>query len=357
MIKKSAHRKKGGFKTAGFGDSKKKKQTKLALIVLTIIIITLILGQTVRFINGLFQPLTESISFTQSLPWDGKTTLHLVIKSNDVSVLSFDPQDKNLSLVNIPADIYVEVPGGYGKWQVRAIYEVGQAEKQPIGAKLLTDSMSTLLGLPMNGIIELKIEQTPQEFLKSLRQSPFAFLSYLNAVNSSLTSVELINFATQVSRLRADKINHLDLSNFNLLTPKILSDGSKVLIAEPQLLDNFIIDKLSESRLREEQIPVAVFNGTQSPGVAFKVARMITNMGGNVIISMNAPFIDSSKAQELEKSFIMTTSASDSETFERLKMLFNLDCSDNPNCDKIYTDKIASRAQINVVVGRDFVSR
>ncbi len=354
MPKKSAQHKKGGFKTVGFTDIKQ-KQTKLALIVLLVIVVTLLLGQAVRVVNHFFQPVTEYTSFSKSYSWDGKTVLHLAIKASEVAVLSYDPVEKSLNIVNVPADTYVEVPGGYGKWQTRAVYDIGQGEKQPIGAKLLTDSMASLVGLPLNGIIEVDENnpQTPYEFIKSLKENPFSFDK---KVHTNLTGYELFNFALQVSRLRLDKITELNLKDFDLLTPTKLSDGSNVLVAEPQLLDNFVIDKLSEQKMRVEQIPVAVFNGTQTPGMATKVARMITNMGGNVIISTNAPFIDSTNSPELQKSFIITSADTNSYTFKRLKQIFNLDCSNNPKCDKMYVDKITSRAQINVVVGKDFVN-
>lgn len=344
MPKKNAHKK--SWKTTTV-DSKKKKQNKLAFIVLGIVIGVLLLGQAIKFVDNLFEPITKS-AFVLTNFWDGNSNLNLVLRSKDITVLSYDPFEKKVSLVNIPQETYVDVPGGYGKWQVRSIFDLGQTGKTPKGDKLLADSMSSLLGLPIDGVIDLNtLPQTPYDFVKDLKNNPFSAVMTIGKISSSLTKIEFLSLAYSLTKVRLDKITNLDLGNFNLLSKKTISDGTTVLVAEPLLLDNFIIDKFSESKIRQEQISIAVFNGTSTPGLAQKVARIITNMGGDVIISTNA-------TAQFQKTFITSSLTNKSYTLDRLVKIFNLGCSNRQNCDKIPNNEVSSRAQVNLVLGEDF---
>ena len=79
--------------------------------------------------------------------------------------------------------------------------------------------------------------------------------------------------------------------------------------------------------------------------MAQKAARMITNLGGNVIITSNA--------QNIYAKTIVTGQTG--PTLTRLSEVFDLGCSKDPTCANIPVPEVEnSRAQINIVLGEDF---
>jgi hypothetical protein len=348
--KKNGSLKKGGWKTAQTS-GKQKKQTKLALIALAVFISTVLISQSIRFTNSLYSPQTH-YTFSREYRFEGKSNLNLVIKGEEVSFFSFDFNEKKATLVKIPQETHLVIPGGYGMWPLRSVYALGQGEKVGKGAELLITSLSSMLGLPIDGIIEIKDPSVDNNtFIKNLNANVFLSVTNFSQIKTNLTTMEYIKLAKEVSQIRFDKIIELDLEDFKILGSQTLPDGRDVVVAEGMLLDNFIVDKLAESKFKEEALSVAIFNGTSQPGLAQKVSRLVTNMGGNVIISSNASSQDIT--MPVEQTFITSTSSKDSYTFKRLATVFV------PHYDKILDVdfKTATRAQINLVLGNDYISR
>src|SRR5688572_17057091 len=110
-MKKSAH-KKSGWKTAQ-NRVKSQKQIRLAILVLIILAAVILVGQLVRFGISLNQPVTK-YSHQKEYIWDGDSNLNLIIRSDKIFVLSFDPGEGEVVIAEIPPETYVNVPGGFG---------------------------------------------------------------------------------------------------------------------------------------------------------------------------------------------------------------------------------------------------
>ncbi len=332
-------------------DSKTKKKNKLAFAVLGLLIFLLLVGQTVRFINSLFTPITDTGTDSSPYSLDSNFNVNFVLKSTPISLVNFNPQEKTITIVDIPEDIYVEVPQGFGSWQIRAVYELGESKKGIGGWNLLEKTMSNLFGLPIDGFLNLEeqSDKSGKEIIDSLRQNPLNFFSVLSSIESDFTPVELIKLKLALSQVRFDKVKTLDLKRFKLLEPDKLGDGTPILIADPVKLDSADIDFVDRI-IRKEQLSIAVFNATDQPGLAQKAARIIKNIGGNVIVTSNI-------SKKVKSTQVLTNE--ESETSKRLRQIFESLCNNNNTCDKI-TDETEinnSRAKINVVVGEDFYEK
>lgn len=314
MNKKSAH--KSSWKAA-HQHAKLQKRTKLAILMLGLVVAIMAVGNLVRFTQNLFQPISQTVKKQYS--WDGETRINLVVKSKTVSVLSFDPNKKEVAIMNLPSETEVQVPGGYGNWPVRSIYDLGQSEKPPKGALLLSQSMGLYLGLPIDGYIQT--DKTGGQIVSDFR-SPMGIKDLLSNIQTDLSPIELIRLGFGLSKVRFDKINTYQ--------------------SDPQALDNQI-KYFADSQIQNEQATVAVFNATDRPGLAAQVAREITNMGGNVTIQ-------TSTETKMSKTFIV---GQDGYTKKRLSQIF---CSKSI-CDKMPANSLDFRAQINVVLGEDFASK
>lgn len=335
MPRRSAHPKDKGWK-AQQSRLKIKRKTKLAALVLAAVLALIILGQLVSFTKTLNSPWNLT-GVKRPISWDNNFNINLVVKTNTISILSFDPQEKKIALVSLPETVFLEVPQGLGSWQLRSVYDLG-------GRDLLKDSLSSFLGIPIDGFIEgsgpLK-EKKAEEVVDLMRQNPTNIFSLLPNLKTDLTLWDLLSLKWEFLGVRFDKIQTYDLVKLNILQDSKLSDGSEVLTADPIRLDAVLI-QLADPKLRSEHLNIAVFNATSYPNLAQKAARMITNLGGNVIITTNSTsYADKTTVEGIP-----------SKTLRRLSQIFAC-------CDKITSTNLKeeSRAQINVIVGEDFYLR
>lgn len=356
-------------KTAQSRANKKTSQkTKLALIVLALVLLVLVIGKVVSIINNFKQPISRDSEISRLHPWDKTANLNLVIKSKNIALLSYDPINKEVLILEIPDSLYVNVPSGFGNWKISSVFDLGQAEENKIGAKLLKASVANFLGVPVDGYIVFEgkyKEQSTTQLVNVLRDGIFASYKLLPNIKSDLTTQEFIRLSGGLSKVRFDKLQDLDLTQLNLLDKSLLGDGTPIFTSDPDRVDS-ISSKLVEAVISNEKSSIAVYNATNTPGLALKAGRVISNIGGNVIISTNAG--------TKRKQTIIFTNDLTSQTAKRLGQIFTSDCSDSLKCgiivckaseqvqpqDKCFVEDqqiLNSRASISVVIGEDYVLR
>jgi len=337
------------------------------MAVLGLIILLLLVGKTTSFVTNLGQPVSKDFLAVRGYSWDTTSNLNLVIKAKTISVLSFNPISRQVLIINLPDALYLILPGGFGNWQLSSVYGLGQAEKDKMGAKLLKRSLANFLGIPIDGLVEfsgVNGQKDAYQLITILKDGIFAYAKLLPNIKTDLSSREMLTFVWGLSKVRFDKINQLDLTSSGVLDKSQLPDGTQIYTSDPDRVDSISI-KLSEERIVAEKVSVAVLNGTKTPGLAQKGARVITNLGGNVIISANA-----SQSRDKSAIFISSQLGLNKLTLKRLSEVFASDCPSNLKCDIMvcemakkyspndacYTDdpQISdSRADINIVLGED----
>ncbi len=329
--------------------NKAKKKIKLALIVLGLVATVILIGNLIKLTQTLFSPWKLSSQTVRNYIWDGEFNLNLVLLSNPTSVLTYNSQDKKIVILEIPAETYVEVPSGYGKWQLRAVYELGQQEGR--GGILLKDTLSSFLALSFDGFLEFSgpfKEKKAGEILNILRSNPLGGFAILKNLQTDLTLFELLRFELALMQVRFDKIESRSLLDTGMLDKSKLADNTEIFLTDPVKLDSVLSDFI-DPKLKQEGKSIAIFNATSHPQLAQKAARIITNLGGNVIITGN-------HKQTLKKTVLF---GEQSKTLKKLLQIFVLDCPKGKNCDKIELEKEdqSSRAQINLFLGEDFYLR
>lgn len=314
-----------------------RRKTKLGLLVLGVLIGLLLFSQLTNFVKVLARPY-NSISAQKNYTWDGEFNLNFVMNTKPLSLVSYNPQDKKVTILTIPDTTLIDLPGGFGKWQARAIYELG-------GENLVKSSISQFFGIPIDGY-------SSENLVDHFRGNPFSGIEVLSRLHSDLTGFELIRLKMSLLQVRFDKINRIDLLKLIVLDKEKLADGTEVFTADPIRLDS-VMGNFAESKIQSEHLSIAVFNATDKPLLAQMAKRLITNIGGNVIVTQNAPLKISKTYVEGEKS----------KTLDRLTQIFDLGCQSRtrigagPKCDKIPRADLglgSLRAQIIVVLGEDF---
>jgi len=311
--------------------TKIKKRTKLALGVLALIAGLLIASWAIRFTQSLFSPYI----------WNGQFNINLLVRNPRIFLLSYNPKEEKITILNIPDELFLDVPFGFGKWQLRSIYELGQSQKQIGGDRLLADTLTNFLAIPIDGFLDfsaLQDQKSATEVVEFLRKNPFSGLNFLSALKTDLTIWELLRLKLGMGRVRFDKVKELNLDKLSVLDRENLPDGTPVYTTDPVKLDSVLSD-FADPAITFEHKTIAVLNTTGQPQLAQKVARLITNLGGNVIITTNA-------SQKLQKTLIQ---GEQSLTLRRLKQIFRLSDKINSSDENI----ISSRAQINVLLGED----
>ena len=316
------------------------RKTKIALICLGIILMLLILSQAVKLTRTLFSP--WKVPIAKSFLWNGDFNLNFLVRSNKVALVSFNPQEQKIVVFDIPDSVFLEVAHEFGNWQLSSIYNLGEGE-QITGAVLLQDTLSDFFGLPIEGFLQFSgkyAEVPPQDLIAEFRGSPFSLVYLLPYLKTNFTPFELIHLKFGLSAVRFDKISQIDLENADVLEQTKLADGSLVYISEDQRVDS-ILAEVIDPVIKSEHKTVAIFNSTNHPLLAQKAARIVTNIGGDVIIVTNGR----------EKFKNTAVIGEQSQTLQRLWQIFGKFDNINPENE----DLKVSRAQINVFLGEDFL--
>lgn len=323
-----------------------KKRTKLALIVLGLIILVIISGNLVRLTQTLFSPWKLNAGQSKNYSWNGDFNLNLVIKKDSsISVLVFNPKEGRVILINIPPQTLIEVPKGFGKWQIRSIYDLGETDKKLSGVKLLEDSLTGLLAVPIDGFLDIgSLQQVSDadQLVALFRQNLIGGFVSIFSIKTDLTLWELVKLKFGIASVRFDKARNLSLSQG--LEKDNLADGTQVLLPDPIRIDGNLED-VADPTIKSEHKNIAIFNATDRVGLAQKAARIVTNMGGSAIILTNAQ-------KKIKNTQVI---GEKSQTLNRMTQVFQKPCQ--ANCDKIDPqDEVlaSSRAQINIILGEDF---
>lgn len=350
MPKKSASSKKHNWKDTKTR-VKNTRNLKLGIIVLGFVIILIVLGYTFIFVKTLVSPWGFTQSFEKKYIWDGKFNINIVIQTEKTYLLSYNPGEEKATIITIPDETYLDAGGDFGKWMLSSIFDLGESSKKGSGYDLVKRSVSSLFGVWIDGYIRFKGESQTKDFKKiieQIRQNPIFGLGLISDIRSDLTPSELLRLKFDLWKLRFDKVSFLNLADLNVFDTLNLADGSKVLVLDPNRLDS-VLDFV-DSKIRQGNISIAVFNATGYSQLAQKAKRLITNLGGNVIIVSNSP-------QKVKNTYISGGKGDflkGTDTLIRLSQIF-LMCQKEKGCDNMDKDEqISTRAQINIFLGEDF---
>lgn len=332
-----AARKKDGWKDVQHR-TKVKSRNKLALAVLACVGLLLFLSWGIRFTQSLFTPWKQDSHIDKKYIWNKEFNINLLIKTDRISLFSFNPKEDKITIINIPDETFVDVASGFGSWQLRAVYGLG-------GDKLLKDTLRLFLAVPIDGFLDFSQAQSSKsamQLLDSVRKSPISGFELLSGLKTDLTAWELLRLKTSINGVRFDKIKELDLDQLGVLEKEELADGTPIFNVDPVRLDS-ILSVLADPAVVSEHKTIAVLNATDHPQLANQWARLIANLGGNVIITTNS-----------EKKFQKTqVLGEESLTLTRLRQIFGLNGNINPSLENM----VSSRAQINVIIGEDYFNK
>jgi hypothetical protein len=251
--------------------------TKVALVFFAFLIFVVVVSLTIKVINVVKQgKLGDSERYTLCVA-SGKNT----------RVISLSSSSKDISIFKLNNDI--KLP------------EVGR-----------------FLEIPIDGFISFKSQDlnlnTEALFTKAL----FDFKN----VKTNLTIFDLLKLAISAKSIPENSVNTREIGNIKS------SDADKI-------VGRMVIDDLMEKDYQTIQI----INGTQVSGFGSRLARLITNMGGNVILVMteNSP----------RKKSVITYIDKRTYTVERLQKLLGYDVVKEPS---------NAMSDVTIIIGEDKIN-
>lgn len=332
---------------------------KLALLVLILLLLILLIGKTVDLIVSVNQPYSKELGFDKRYLLDRDLAINVVMlsledgQSHELAVISLHPTENKGTVLNISNGTYLQLPKSYGAWPVSSVWRLGQEETPARGTQLVKLSISQLLGLPIDGIIvweQNQFEQSSSELIGEWRKNPLLMLTFLSSIKTDLSLTEVIWFLRKSASIRSDKIHTLDLAKSVITDSKLLPDSTRVLVVDQVKLDLFIREKMSDHQILQEGASIAIFNATKYPGLASHAARLVTNLGGNVIsVSNSTQELTASKVYLQEELSIQQYQ----HTFNRMSQMFAPSCL-KQSCLIDDPKIVNSRAQISIVLGEDY---
>lgn len=348
-------------------DKSVNKQTsqnlKLALFALAVLGLLLFLGKTFQFFTEFQKPFYSLNTKPREFSWDGKSGLNLIIAKtkkdpdgnnlDSFNFVSLNNEEGKITIIKLSDEIQLDVPRNFGFWKLGSVYKLGQENKPPMGEDLLKMSVSRMLALPVDGIIEVTSDSTLDiaGLISMWKGNLLTGFNFLTNIKTDLSLKESMDFIVKASKIRSDKITSLDLFRSTITQSKLLPDSSRVLGVDGVKLDTFTKQNLIDQVISNEDLTVSIYNGTDHPGLTSEAVRLINNLGARVTITSNASekfvkngvYVNPEEGSEAEKS----------QTYKRLAEIFAPVCL-KEKCHTSDSEVLNSRAAIIIVLGEEY---
>ncbi|MBI4130347.1 LytR C-terminal domain-containing protein [Candidatus Roizmanbacteria bacterium] len=226
--------------------------------------------------------------FYEARLWKYEGSFHVLDSTTlTLNVYAYDRQ--HIQKIQLPEDVYLDVPGGYGFYKLKDIGPLSAVEKK--GEELLLNSVMSTMGVP--------IEST----------------------------VTTLPFWDRLVTLWITKMNHpvedtIDIADYPVFDTEKRNDGVEINKMDPRKIDVVLPKLFWESSLPAEDISVGVYNGGETAGLATVTSRLLERLGIRVVA------VDNWEEQLSGNCELrVDPSLSRSKTFIRLVSLF-------PRCEQ-----------------------
>ena len=248
-----------------------------------------------------YHPLPTNITYSSNPKQDYRVNILLISTSQqktltDLVLGTYDREEGTLRWLKIPTHVYFNLPSDYGWGDLQNAFLLGQTEDKQKGVDVLVRGVELLIATPIDGYISVNdgtdfMEDSLEKGRKYLfglgfwarSLTVYDFVS--TEVNTSLTPLSLTSYAVKAKQVRFDKVNFKDLNDF---ATEAVIDNQKYPILDTHSLDSYLKEVLAEPKILADLAKIEVRNSTTKPGLATLAARVITNLGGNVVYTGNS---------------------------------------------------------------------
>jgi hypothetical protein len=306
---------------------REKKQKKRRLLVkkwAVILAVFFLINFSIKLINN----------YRNSI-WDGNYRLNFVItNTQNLYLASFDPRNENITLMKIPPNTILEVPYGYGKYQVQFLEKLEEIENRP---DLTEKTVRENFGLAVDGWV--RVGEGDPETKRNFEKLIFQLVEGKGKTNFSVWDIWRLWW--QARKVKETDFQKLNLEQMGVFTKDKLPDQSWVLLLDKAVFDQRVRNIFNDQMIRLENLSVVVLNGTDYSGLAERLSRILVNSGVNVVAVGNS--------EEPIKSCLVKSpkSLKGSKTVALIRRLWNCLWQE---------ENEAGRADISLILGQDYLN-
>jgi len=322
-------------------NKRKKKARKTAIVkeVSRKLLVILFLGLLIYLPFFIYQGIRKSV-------WDGKNNLNFVIQTDRTFIYSFHPDDEILNIISLPEDLYFKTAKGYGEYKLKNIYHLGEMEKIG-GGELLVLSLQNFFTVPIDGQItkipKFQNSKIPNNDLERGRLTPLCLCLLTKRCESNLSWWDLFRIFNRIRRLKLNQVRLIAVEETALLKKEKLADNSEVLRLETALIDDFSQKYFLDKSFLNEGFRITIVNATNYPGLAKNAARLLKNIGGEIISSQ-----DTDKTSESSIIYCSDNKETKVYSVNKIKAAFQIE-------EVLLNEELEE--DIRVVLGKDFLQR
>jgi len=222
-----------------------------------------------------------SLFFThESIP----TRIGVVIVGDPIIVFSYDQERKIILAVSVPSDTYVDVARGYGSYPISSVWKLDHMDKRR--GVVLTETVEEALGIPVRFYINPSSLTDKSESIGARIGNAVSFLSstllIFGKTQTNIPSGILFELSRVVSSMSPTDMTFFDLAKQAVFSDSTLADGTKVRKIDSGKLALVLGTHAEDAKIRRENLRIAVYNTTNSSGLAQKVARTMEGSGFHV---------------------------------------------------------------------------
>ena len=183
--------------------------------------------------------------------WDGRSQLILAVgQDKRMAVWQWLPGEKTWQKLALPEDLLVPIAQGYGSYRVGSLVELDRLEGKR--GRLVQIGLQEALGIGIDG--------------------------YMIGGETNLSWWDRIRL-----RFKKGREKEMSLESLVKLEREELPDGERVWVLKAGEWDRLGKSQFMDEKLRGEGLKLAIINATDHGGLAGRVERWVTNMGGVVV--------------------------------------------------------------------------
>lgn len=208
----------------------------------------------------------------------------VAIVGSPTIVFSYDPIRQDMTAVRIPADVYTDVTRGYGTYPLSSIWKLDSIDKRR--GMVFTETMEETTGIPIRYFLDTGNRgispDTIESQLKSALSIPSCIRILLDRKRTNMPPWLLLEISHAFGSMNPTDMTFIDLVNEPVFISETLADGTMVKKIDAGKLSLLIGTHAEDAQIRKENLRIAVFNSTNSPGLAQKVTRILETTGFHV---------------------------------------------------------------------------
>jgi hypothetical protein len=303
---------------------------KIILIILGLFL-TVFLGRS--FYLGLKQ---------QTLPSDKRVTIGLGTES--VLLISYLPEDKSISFIFVPGEIFLPAVGGYGQYKLDLFEHLADLEKEPF---VLQESLAYHLAVPIDGWYKADVDLFAHSNVKTvkrwfIRQTWSSFLRFNRLSEKNITNMTRVDFLKLWFWALNSPLKKARLFSLEDYQQKILLPDNSEAFQLDLTKSDFLIQKIVfNPSIKDEELSVGLANATDNAGLAQEVARLVTNIGGTVLKIDNWE-----KEKDVTEIRIASSDLKETTTVQELKRILN--------CQAEVGDSKDFLVDVLIILGQDY---